>query len=220
MRLQSVLAGFTTGFRVSLLRTVLAAQILVTGGLLTLPSQASQRLDGRVQFNQPPVLVEQPTLELNSNRRAYTFSIQVPNNAGAAMIGILLEQSDDESLDFDLSQTEAFLLGPSANRAAELDLQSVEQIAPDQIQIRFAEPVNPGTTVTIALEPRHIPRGSNSYQIGVSALPVATNAAEFLGYQQINTCRSRYDEEIDRRVLFWDLPPEFDPRVRNNPCRR
>lgn len=207
MRLQSVLAGFTAGVGVFLIQTVLAAV-------------ASQGLDGQMQFAQPPVLVEQPTLELNSNRRAYTFSIRVPNNAGAAMAGVLLEQADDESLDFDLGQTEAFLLGPSKNREAKLDLQSVEQIVPEQIQIRFAEPVTPGTTITIALEPRHIPKGSNSYQIEVSAFPVATHAAAFLGYQQVNTCRSRYDDEGDRRVLFWDLPPEFDPRVRNNPCRR
>lgn len=209
MKRQSVLAGFTAALSLSLMQSVLVAQM----------AQARQRLNEPMQFDQPPVLVEQPTLELNSHRRDYTFSIQVPNNAGAAMAGVLVEQFADESLDFDLSQTEAFL-DSTKNRTAELDLQSVEQIAPNQIQIRFAEPVAPGTTITIALEPRHIPRGSNSYQIGVSAFSVATNAAAFLGYQQVNTCRSRYDEDGDRRVLFWDLPPEFDPRVRNNPCRR
>lgn len=215
MRWQSVLAGCTAAVSVCLTQAVLVTQIV----------QARQSLNEQMQFEQPPVLVEQPTLELNNNHRSYRFSIQVPNNAGAVMAGVLLEQANGESLDFDLDQTEAFLSNLSANRTAELDLrqldlQSVEQIAPDQIQIRFAEPVDPGTTVTIALEPQHIPRGSNSYQIGVSAFSVATNAAEFLGYQQIKTCRSRYDEDGDRRVLFWDLPPEFDLRVRNNPCRR
>lgn len=198
-------------------QTILAAQMLAAQSML-LSVQASQDGNGQNQVDRP-LLVEQPTQELNNRRETYTFSIRLPDNAGDLMAGVLIEQPDrDQLLDFDLDKTEAFRGTPEQREA--IDLQSVEQIQPSQIQIRFAEPVNPGTAITIALKPQHVPTGSNTYQIRVSALPVATNTAEFLGYQQVNTCRSRYDNAGDRRVLFWDLPPEFDPRVRNHPCQR
>ncbi len=178
------------------------------------PSQPSQ-------FEQLPILVEPSSQALlTSARQSYAISIQMPVDAGAALASVQIQQPDSAArLNFDLSQTKAFQ--GTANRNSPIPIQSVEQVKPDQIQINFAQPIQPGTAVTLLLKPQHLPTGRNQYPVVVSALPVGAAASSLeLGQRQIETCRSRYDGASDGRVLFWDLPPEFNPYLRDRPCQR
>jgi hypothetical protein len=202
--------------------------ILTVQGM-SLSASAVQQSDGLVQFDHLPSLVTQASeAKLTSQNDSYRITITLPADAGESLAAVAIEQQADSALTFDLNKTKAFF-GTPDRQGAKLDLASVDQVEPHRIQINFAQPINPGSTITLALEPERIPRGSQTYQIGISALPSAANSqAEFLGYQQLITERSRDHEypytwsrdnifpfynETDHRVLFWDLPPEFDSRT-------
>ena len=176
------------------------------------------------QFNQPPLLVEptSPSL-LTSARQTYPITINLPADAGTAIASIQIRQSDPkQALGFDLSQTTAAQTAVSSRSrlSTSLPIQSMEQVESNQIQINFAQHEQPGNTITILLKPQHLPTGHNHYPLTVSALPVGAETSTELGQQQLETCRSRYDGQGDRRTLFWDLSPEFDPRLRDHPCQR
>jgi len=175
------------------------------------------------QFNQPPLLVEPASPSLLTNaRQTYPITINLPTDAGAAIASVQIWQPDPkQALDFDLSQTTAVQTAVQARQLSSLiPIQTVEQIDPKLIQINFVQPVQPGTTISILLKPQHVPTGNNHYPLMVSVLPVGSDTSTELGQQQLETCRSRYDGQGDRRRLFWDLPPEFDPRLRDHPCQR
>jgi Protein of unknown function (DUF2808) len=205
-------------------------QIIVAAALISLPltqlvqQPAGAQSEPSAQFNRLPLLVESSPRLLTNARQTYAVRIQLPADAGAALEAVQIRQPEPEqALDFALSQTTAFqntAFQDTARSDRSIPIQSVEQIDPGQIQITFVQPIQPGTSLTILLKPRHLPTGSNQYPLIVSALPVGADLGSELGQQQIETCRSRYDGESDGRVLFWDLPPEFNPYIRNHPCQR
>ncbi len=168
-------------------------------------------------FQRLPQLEPTPSSLLTNARQTYPIRLTLPADAGTSLTSVQIRQPNPEqALDFDLNQTAAF---QGTTRLGEsIPIQSVVSIEPNQIQINFAQPVEPGASVTILLKPRHIPTGSNRYPLIVS-VPTGANSSSDLGQQQIETCRSRYDGQGDQRVLFWDLPPEFNPRLQNRPCQ-
>lgn len=218
----------------SLLTGLIALSLPILIQTVAIPAKAAQQSDGFVHFDRPPSLLDVGAMRGRDRDGIYYFTLNVPADAGEALAGVVIhpqDQSDPErELDFDLDETEVFL-GTSRDPGVELELQTVDQTeAPSRIQIVFAQPVNPGTTVTVGLKPSRRPNHKHTYQFGVTAVPAAENSASvFLGDRQIRFEDNRYREypfwwsrddvfpfynETDRRVLFWDLPPEFDPRLR------
>jgi hypothetical protein len=207
--------------------------------LSALPVRAAQLADGTTQFDQPPSLLESGATESHTSRGGmYYFTISVPANAGEPLAGVVVspkveshhsDNSSDRDVQFNLNETEAFLGTPKQASTA-IALQNVEQLPSNDIRINFAQPVQPGTTLTIGLKPSERPSRSRDYQFGLTAFPVAANPAPVsLGNPTVSFRGSRYrnypfwwnpDEifpyynQSDHRVLFWDLPPEFDPRAR------
>ncbi|MBW4465257.1 MAG: DUF2808 domain-containing protein [Pegethrix bostrychoides GSE-TBD4-15B] len=193
-----------------------------------LNAQSNESPHSSAPFNHLPILVEPATArQLTSARQTYAIRIKLPADAGAALAAVQIRQPNPEqALSFDLSQTAAFqttfqaAFQGTTKLGDAVTIQAAEQLEPSQIQISFAQPLQPGTTLTLLLKPRHLPTGRNQYPLIISAVPVGAELGSELGQQQIETCRSRYDPASDGRVLFWDLPPEFNPYIRNRPCQR
>lgn len=160
---------------------------------------------------------------LSSRRDVYQFTISVPTDAGAAVAAVIVEQVDSSRLlAFDVEKAAAF--EGASDQAEPLPIQTVEQTTPERVQINFATPVAPGAAVTIQLPLQRLPQRDQSYDIGISVLPAVSNAAPTLvDYQRVNVAGDcpreapfSFHSQSDHRVLFWELPPEFDPRTR---CR-
>lgn len=206
----------------------IGAALLILVQPLPLNAQLNPQLNeypqASAQFDHPPILVEPATArQLTSARQTYAIRIKLPANAEAALASVQIRQPNPEqALSFDLSQTAAFqtALQGETKLGDAVTIQAAEQLEPSQIQISFAQPLQPGTTLTLLLLPRHLPTGRNQYPLIISAVPAGAELGSELGQQQIETCRSRYDNAGDGRVLFWDLPPEFNPYIRNRPCQR
>lgn len=201
---------------------------------VAIPTKAAQQRDGFGHFDQPPSLLDTGAMRNRNNEGMYYLTLDLPSDAGESLAGVTVDpqnQSDpDRQLRFDLDETEAFL-GTARDPGTSVELQTVEQIETSgSVQIVFAQPINPGTTVTIGLTPGRRPNYRHTYQFGVTAIPAAEQPSPaFLGYGQISFGDNRYREypfwwsrddvfpfynETDRRVLFWDLPPQFDIRTR------
>jgi hypothetical protein len=183
------------------------------------------------QFQHPPVLLEVGAMKSRAGGQYY-ITLNVPPEAGASLAGVVINLKDQSAperpLQFDLDDTIAFL-GTSQNPSTEVDLETVEQMDSD-VQITFVQPIPPDTTLTIGLKPSQVPNSRHSYQFGVTAFSVAAQPSPvFLGNREISFGRDwdqqypvwwsqddifPFYNETDRRVLFWDLPPEFDLRTR------
>lgn len=171
----------------------------------------------------PEALLNAAEQSLNSRQDIYQFTISVLAEAGAAVAAVIVEQVDpNRLLEFDLSEAAAFQ--GNSDTGAPLTIETDDQSAPDRIQIDFVTPVAPGASVTVRLPLQRLPQRHQSYEIGISVLPAVPNAAPTLvGYQRLNVERDcpreapfSFHSQSDHRVLFWELPPEFDPRTR---CR-
>lgn len=201
-----------------------------------LSAQAIQLTDGSVQFDHPPTLQATSAAQSRSGSGMYYLTLSLPSNAGEALTAVIIAPQDlsnpERKLQFELDQTEAFL-GTPQQPGTQLGLQQVELLESSaDIRVTFMQPIRPGTTVTIGLKPSHTPNRHRIYQFGVTAIPAAEiPSAVFLGYGQVNFQGDRYRDypfwwnrddifpyynETDHRVLFWDLPPEFDIRTRRH----
>jgi hypothetical protein len=212
------------------------------------PPPSSQLDQSASQFVQPPQLLSTSASASQRNQDGfYYFSIQVPEAAGRPLAAVTIDPQSRRagSITFDLEQTEAFVGTPAAQQDA-LALRSVGRVEDsrvgdsrvedsDAVQIVFAQPVQPGTTITVGLKPSQTPE-RRRYEFGVTAIPAASSAdvaalgqPAFLGNGEVSFRGQRYRDypfwwrndgllstgsEGDHRVLFWDLPPEFDPRLR------
>jgi hypothetical protein len=218
---KSLLAHLVAGLSVS---------ILIPG--MTIPAKAVQLSDGSVHFDRSPSLIEPDSTASQANRNSsvYYFTINLPADAGETLAGVMItpEQSEHNSAQFSLDDIEAFLGTPEAP-GDRLELQKVDRVEnPGGIQVTFAQPVTPGTTVTVGLKPRHS-RQSGTYRFGVTAFPTSANpASEFLGYRQLSfsgrdsrpypygSRNSGFPTQgVDNRAGFWDLPSDFDIRLRH-----
>ncbi len=215
------------------------------------PSASAQPLLAQVQsvdqpssqFTNPPVLLStSASASQRSQDGFYYFSIRLPETAGQSLAAVTIDPQTSRRSDitFDLDQTEAFVGTPDGNQAI-LTLRSVSRVeGSDAVQISFAQPIQPGTTVTVGLKPSQTPE-RRRYEFGVTAIPTASPSnsdpaasalgqPEFLGNGEVSFRGQRYRDypfwwrndgllstwsEGDHRVLFWDLPPEFDPRLRS-----
>ncbi|MEB3295325.1 MAG: DUF2808 domain-containing protein [Synechococcales bacterium] len=140
-------------------------------------------------FSHPPTL-----LRAHANHNGayapstYEFTISVPADAGAPLKAVTITQDKNlETVKFNSQKHQAF----AGNRYAagpEIPLASVGgPEVPGMAMIVFDQPVQPGSTVTIALDIKANPGWGGIYEFGVTAYPTSENGrGQFLGYGRIN----------------------------------
>lgn len=152
------------------------------------PTSANLVSSSQLYFSHPPTLVRSNALHKSAGApSAYEFTISVPADAGAPLKAITIAQDQNlETVKFNTKENKAF----SGNRYAagpELPLASVGgQEVPGMTMVVFDQPVQPGSTVTVAVEAKSNPLWGGVYEFGVTAYPTAENGrGQFLGYGRI-----------------------------------
>lgn len=153
----------------------LIAGATVPGVILTLPATAGQFSDGRTFFDRPPSLVRTATSNPATGfSSTYEFTLTVPVDAGAPLQAVTITQAGvAEIVRFDVGRSVAFA-GTQYGTGSRLPLAStggIESENDKQTTIVFDPPVQPGTTVTIALEAKQNPSMGGTYLFGVTAYP-------------------------------------------------
>ena len=159
-----------------LIQTVFAlvAGATVPSVILT-PATAGQFSDGRTFFDRPPSLVRTATSNPATRfSSTYEFTLTVPTDAGAPLQAVTITQAGSaEIVRFDTSKSVAFA-GDQYGVGTRLPLASTGGMRSEhdtQTTIVFDPPVQPGTTVTIALAAKQNPRMGGTYLFGVTAYP-------------------------------------------------
>ena len=153
-------------------------------------SPATRRA-GQSFFSHPPQLTRAAATQTGEGiSSTYEFTLTVPQNAGQPLKAVKIAQAENlETVSFDVSHSKAFI-GERLIASAEIRLASVggEQPSnPGEVTIVFDQPVQPGSTVTVALAAQRNPNRGGVYLFGVTAYPVGENGlGQFLGYGRIN----------------------------------
>lgn len=136
-----------------------------------------------------PALVRAHALHNSSSSPSiYEFTISVPADAGAPLKAITITQDKNlETVRFNAMGHKAF----AGNRYAagmEIPLASMGgPEVPGTAMVVFEQPVQPGSTVTVAVDSKANPSWGGVYEFGVTAYPAGDNGqGQFLGYGRIN----------------------------------
>lgn len=171
---------------------------IATGAALCFSSlawagQAARFSDGRVVFDRPPSLEDTSVTanDVGSTSAIYYFTLNLPDNAGEPLETVVIQQDTGNSplgeIDFDPEDVEAFA-GSRRQRGTALTLSNVDWNESNRsLTVTFDPPVNPGTAVTLRIEPERNPRRSGVYLFGVTAFPSGSDPqGQFLGYGRLH----------------------------------
>lgn len=146
---------------------------------------------GQTFFSHPPHL-DRAAAFPNTGYVAstYEFTLTVPEDAGQPLKAVTITQATNvETVEFNITHSRAFV-GKGRGMGAEIQLASVggHQLSnPGEATIVFDQPVQPGTTITIALAARRNPIWNGIYLFGVTAYPDGENGlGQFLGYGRLS----------------------------------
>lgn len=166
------------------------------GAIALHPLQAVELSDGTIHFVRPPSLLDSTTTTNTVLARStYYFTIAVPETAGEPLERIQVDQQNGENftrrVEFETDESEAFI-GTFRDRGTEIPIRETQYDPETQsVAVVFAEPVPPGTVVTIALRPERNPRQDGVYLFGVTAFPPGERGqGQFLGYGRFHFYRS------------------------------
>jgi hypothetical protein len=153
--------------------------------LATLPDAIGQRY-----FRHPPSLIRTNAIYTSArNPSTYEFTIALPADAGAALKAVTIVQAQNlETVRFNVPQSHAFA-GAKYAAGPSLVLASIggTQDPPGTATIVFDQPVQPGQTITVAVEVKANPSSGGVYEFGVTAYPTdQAGRGQFLGYGRIN----------------------------------
>lgn len=152
---------------------------------------SSVNQEGQTFFSEPPQLTRVAASQTGEyTPSTYEFTLTVPKNAGQPLKAVTIAQAKNvETVKFDVSSSKAFV-GDRLTASSEIRLASVggEQPANSgEVTIAFDQPVQPGSTVTVALAVQRNPSWGGVYEFGVTAYPAGENGlGQFLGYGRIN----------------------------------
>jgi hypothetical protein len=152
----------------------------------TSPNQSRQTF-----FSHPPQLIRAAATQTGVYASStYEFTLTLPQNAGQPLKAVTIVQVENaETVKFDISDSKAFF-GEQLTASSEIRLDSIGGNNPSksgEMTIVFDKPVQPGSTVTVAISAQKNPSWANVYLFGVTAYPVGDNAlGQFLGYGRIN----------------------------------
>jgi hypothetical protein len=153
-------------------------------------SSSSSMGNGRMAFSRAPKLIRNNASHKNaSTPSTYEFTVTVPSDAGAPLQSLRIVQDPNiETVNFNVSDSKAFM-GDRFGAGQELSLSSVGGTQPTlgEATIVFAQPIQPGSTVTVALDVPQNPISAGVYEFGVTAFPVGDQGTgQFLGYGRVN----------------------------------
>jgi Protein of unknown function (DUF2808) len=152
---------------------------------------SSIRQASQASFDHPPALTRAAATETGASMSStYEFTLTVPQDAGQPLKAVKIVQAENlETVKFDISHSQAFI-GERLTASSEIGLASIggEQPSnPGEAMIVFDQPVQPGSTVTIALAAQRNPNRGGVYLFGVTAYPAGENGlGQFLGFGRIN----------------------------------
>ncbi|MGG6263043.1 DUF2808 domain-containing protein [Leptolyngbya sp. AN03gr2] len=154
------------------------------------PMSQAPMNNGRAYFSHPPRLVRaytsQPQAYVPST---YEFTLTVPANAGQPLKAVRIAQEQNlRTVKFDVGRSKAFAGGRFA-AGAEIPLASVGggKSTPGEATIVFDQPVQPGSTVTVALEAKANPDFGGIYEFGVTVFPAGEDSlGQFLGFGRLS----------------------------------
>ncbi len=147
---------------------------------------AAMELRGATYFRRPPWKVDlisyattvwEPLAE-------YYFTVELDPGADAALGALTIEQTRgvDRQFPFNVGATRAFL-GRPRHEGAAVPVEASFDVDRRRFELRFPEPVAPGTTVTVMLKPWNNPAFADTYMFAVSAYPAGPNPSPAaLGY--------------------------------------
>lgn len=146
---------------------------------------------GQSSFSHPPLLVRASASQLAASfPSTYEFTLTLPANAGQSLKAVTIAQTvNAETVQFDASQSRAFT-GERFAAGTEIPLASVggdQPMNPGEVTVVFEKPVEPGSTVTVAIPVEENPSFGGVYEFGITAYPVGEHkAGQFLGYSRIS----------------------------------
>jgi hypothetical protein len=147
-------------------------------------------IKGITYFLRPPSdvdLVSYYTQAFDSQPDDY-FTLQLPADAGASLGGLTIEQTRgaDRQFTFAVERTRAFLGRPRAE-GAQVPLEARFDPTRRRFSITFPQPVPPGSTLTVVLQPWNNPIQPDTYMYEVMAYPAGPNPTPAsLGYGTLN----------------------------------
>jgi hypothetical protein len=149
----------------------------------------SQLGDRQNFFAHPPTLIRANALHQSAYAPSiYEFTITVPADAGAALKAVsVMQDRNVETIRFEHQSNKAFV-GNRYAAGPEIPLASVGGVdaAPGTTTVVFEQPVQPGTTVTVAIDAKANPGFGGIYEFGVTAYPEGDQVkSQFLGYGRI-----------------------------------
>jgi hypothetical protein len=162
----------------------------------TVQSQASQsqttqlRLaNGQTFFSHPPRLVQLIASQHQANAPStYAVTLQVPVDAGQPLRAVRIAQEPNLStIKFALDRSKAST-GERFAAGSEIPLASAGgQSTPGEAMVVFAQPVQPGSSVTIMFETNANPEAGGIYEFGITAFPDGEDGlGQFLGLRRIS----------------------------------
>lgn len=149
-----------------------------------------QRLaNGQTFFSNPPRLVQLIASQRQANAPStYAVTLRVPVDAGQPLKAVKIAQELNLStVKFALDRSKAFT-GEYFAAGTEIPLVNVGgQSAPGEAMVVFAQPVQPGSSVTITFETNANPEAGGIYEFGITAFPDGENGlGQFLGLRRIS----------------------------------
>ncbi|MBW4470532.1 MAG: DUF2808 domain-containing protein [Stenomitos rutilans HA7619-LM2] len=147
--------------------------------------------EGQTFFSHPPQLMRVAASQIGEDTPStYEFTLTVPKDAGQPLKAVKIAQATNvETVKFNVSNSKAFV-GDRLTASAQIRLASVggeTPTNPGDVTIVFDQPVQPGSTVTVALAAQQNPSWGGVYEFGVTAYPDGENGlGQFLGYGRIN----------------------------------
>jgi hypothetical protein len=170
---------------------------LAVGAIAPFPVRTVELADGTIAFNHPPALVNAETTRSSAGatRVFYYFTLELPGDAGEPLQRLAITQEDGSSflrrVEYDLEDTRTFM-GTVGDRGSEVAIADAVYNQDSQtILITLANPVPPGSTITLALRPNRNPRREGVYLFGVTAFPAGEQTqGQFLGYGRFHIYRS------------------------------
>jgi Protein of unknown function (DUF2808) len=161
------------------------ATVLMTGS-----TAAAQLKPNQSYFTHPPELIRTNAIYKSSRTPStYEFTIAVPADAGAPLSAVTIVQDRNlETVRFNLPKSQAFV-GKHYAAGPMIPLASLggEAEPPGMATIVFAQPVQPGSTITVAVDVAANPSMGGVYEFGVTAYPSNQDGlGQFLGYGRIN----------------------------------
>lgn len=151
--------------------------------------QALEGVDGTDYFSEIPRLVETEEGDTEANQYI-EMTIEVPETETVGLRALVIEQEQNpQDLDITAEDVVAVVGEDYSEGAASLPLDVSFATVNDREQIRilFQRSVQPGTTISLRIDPAGTQELNGAYLFGVSALPQGDRPRDyFLGFARAN----------------------------------